>query len=284
MKLRMTGSIRTPHIFAAVFAALLLPLGCGGGGDGGSANGGRGTLQVFMADAPDPTVLRVEVDISRVEAHIGNSWQVLSTTPQTLDLFDLKFKEELIAQAGLPAGRYTQIRFIVDECRVTDSEGTHIANIPSGSQTGIKVNLNFDVPPDDITGVLLDFNVHRSLNRLGNGNYQLRPVVVGVVRVLSGTITGTATDGAGPLWGTVVRAIYKAGPHYPIDTEVNSTTTIQDGRFKIWALMPGTYQLQFSWRDPIDPLIIRTATVNDVAVTANRNTEVGTVALSMPGP
>jgi len=167
---------------------------------------------------------------------------------------------------------------------VTDTEGTHIANIPSGSQTGIKVNLNFDVPPNQITGVLLDFNMQRSLHRLGNGSYQLNPVVAGVVRILSGTITGVATDGANPLAGALVRAIYKAGPNFPIDTEVNSTASSTDGQFKIWALMPGTYQLQFSWTDPIDPLIVRTATVNDVVVTANVNTDVGTVALTVPGP
>src|SRR5688572_7817006 len=259
MKLKLIGSTRILLVLAAMFAALLLPLGCGGGGDG-TASGGRGTLQVFMADAPDPTVLAVEIDISRVEANIGGTWQTISTTPRTLNLFNLKFQEELIAQSDLPAGRYTQIRFIVDEARVTDSEGTHIANIPSGSQTGIKVNLNFDIPENEVTGVLLDFNVSRSLIRLGNGNYQLKPVVVGVVRVLSGTITGVATDGSAPLAGATVRAIYKAGPHFPIDTEVNSTSSVEDGRFKLWALMPGTYQLQFSWRDPIDPLIIRTAT------------------------
>ena len=282
--MKLIGSHRVMLALVAIFAALLLPLGCGGSGDSGAANGGRGTLQVFMVDAPDPTVTSVEVDITRVEAHIGDSWQVLSTTPMTLDLFDVKFKEELIAFADLPAGRYTQVRFIVDECRVTDSEGTHIANIPSGSQTGIKVNLNFDVPANQVTGVLLDFNVHRSLRRLGNGNYQLNPVIVGVVRVLSGTITGVATDGVGPLMGAEVKAIYKAGPHFPVDTEVNSTTSVEDGRFKIWALMPGTYQLQFRWTDPIDPLIIRTATVNDVIVTANTNTDVGTVTLTVPGP
>ena len=281
MKLRLFRSIWTPLLVGTVFVASLLPLGCGGGGDGGSIGSGRGTLQVFMADGTDPTVLAVEVDISRVEAHIGNSWEVLSTTPQTLDLFSVKFTEALIAQAGLPAGHYNQIRFIVDECRVTDSEGTHIANIPSGSQTGIKVNLNFTVPPNDITGVLLDFNVHRSLRRLGNGNYQLRPVVAGVVRILSGTVTGIATDGAAPLAGAVIRAIYKSGPHFPVDTEVNSTTSVEDGRFKVWALMPGTYELQLTWTDPINPLIVRTATVNGVVVTANANTDVGRVTLAL---
>ena len=270
-------SIGLPLFVAAAIAALV-PLGCGGSGSSDGA-AGRGTLKVFMADAPDPDVLAVEVDISRVEAHIDGTWEVLSTTPQTLDLFDVKFTEQLIAQAGLPAGDYTQIRFIVDECRVTDSTGTYVANIPSGSQTGIKVNLNFTVPPNDIVGVLLDFNVHRSLRRLGNGNYQLRPVVAGAVITLSGTITGVATDGTNPLARVVVRAIYKAGPHYPIDTEVNSTTSVVDGRFKIWALMPGTYQLQLSWTDPLDRLIVRSAIVDNVVVTANANTDVGAVAL-----
>jgi len=91
-----TNTIRFTGLLFLLALGLLLPFGCGGGGSDG-ATGGRGTLQVFMADAPDPTILAVEVDISRVEAHIGNSWEVVSSTPRTLDLFSTKFREALIA-------------------------------------------------------------------------------------------------------------------------------------------------------------------------------------------
>ena len=105
------------------------------------------------------------------------------------------------ASSPAPAGHYNQVRLLVTACRVTDADGVHDCNIPSGMQTGIKLNLNYDVNPGDVTGILLDFNVDKSLHKLGTGNYQLQPVIPAVVQVLSGTVTGIVTDGTNPLKG-----------------------------------------------------------------------------------
>lgn len=249
--------------------------GCGGSGLG---TGGQGTLRVFLADSPDPTITSVEIDVSSVEAHLDGNWVTLTTSPKTYDLMELVHDAAVMAAVSVPPGTYTQVRFIVSECRVTDSEGTHIAKIPSGLQTGIKVNLNFTVDPGLITGILLDFNVERSLNKLGNGNYQLQPVIPATIITLSGTISGTVTNGVLPLSNAKVMAIYTAGPNYSIGTEVNASATLADGTFKIWALLPGTYRLDVSWTDPVTQ-ITHTAAVNDVSVIAGEDTAVGTIVV-----
>lgn len=274
---------------AAVLAALsLLFTGCGGGsssGDGSAGTGsvsGRGTLVVTMADAPPaPAVTAVHVTIDRVEAHMNGEWTPIPMTPVTLNLLDLTRVETVLGSASLPAGRYNQVRFFPSQTTVTDAEGTHEVTIPSAEQTGIKVNVDYEIRPDEITTVLLDFNVHKSLHRQGNGKYHMQPVVPAVVKVLSGTITGMVTSGVapgGPLPAAVVAAVYEAGESYPVGTEVNTGVAVADGTFKIWALLPGTYTLNVTYTDPATGAA-RTMTLPGVVVAANQNTEVGALVV-----
>ncbi len=264
----------------ALGALAVASVGCAGGGgsDGGSVSAGTGTLAVRLADAPDPTISALNVTISRVEAHLDGKWQTLDTAPRTINLLDLVKNDTLLAQGTVPAGRYNQVRLFVDSATVTDSEGTHNVTVPSGSRSGIKINLNYTIDPNQVTEILLDFNVHKSLIKQGNGNYRLQPVIPAVVKVLSGTVTGTATDGANPLNNATVKATYAAGPSYVVGTEVNTTSTLQDGTFKLWALLPGTYTLTFTYTDPTTGTV-RTATQADVVVTANTDTPVGSIVL-----
>ena len=268
---------RLSAVIAAV--ALLTPAailsGCGSSSSGSS---GQGTLRVAMVDAPDPSVSSVVVTIDRVEAHVDNDWVTITSGPQTLDLIDLVENEVILGSATLPAGHYTQIRLFPSSATVTDDDGTHPVTIPSGVQTGIKVNVNHDIEPGGITVVLLDFNVHKSFHKLGNGQYHLQPVIPGVVKVISGTITGNVTRSGAPVHGAVVTATYTAGSNYPVGTEVNSTMTLEDGDFKVWALLPGTYTVSASFTDPVTN-VTSTASMTGVVVTANQNTAVGNLAL-----
>jgi hypothetical protein len=283
-KRRQYGRIGAVTVLTAL--ALILA-GCGGGGsssNGGSAGSGRGTLVVAMADAPPaPEVTAVNVTIDRVEAHVNGEWTPLPmAAPVTLNLLDLARVEAVLGSASLPAGSYTQVRFFPTQTTVTDAAGTHDVTVPSAAQTGIKVNVNYEITPDAVTTVLLDFNVNKSLHRQGNGQYHLQPVIPAVVKTLSGTVTGSVTDGAapggGPLPGAVVAAVYEAGDSYPVGTEVNTGVALTDGTFKVWALLPGTYTLRVTFTDPVTSAV-RTVTKTGVVVTANQNTDVGALAV-----
>jgi hypothetical protein len=272
--------------FVAAIAAVpgaLLAGGCGGSSNDGGTTGGGGTsgrLEVYMADAPgDPDVTAVEMTITRVEANLNGGWQTISTTPVDVNLLDLAKQEVLVGANTIPAGRYNQVRFFVEDATVTDETGTHELEIPSAERTGIKVNVNYDVEPNAVTGLLLDFNVYKSIVRTGNGRYKLQPVIPAVVRTASGTITGVVVDGVGtPLAGAVVRAIYEQGPAYPVGTEVNVGTSLSDGSFKIWALLPGVYRLDAIYTDPPTG-IDRVAIKSGVGVSAPNNTDVGTIVI-----
>jgi hypothetical protein len=267
-----------------VLAGLLgvLIAGCSGGSSGGGTNTGtRGTLAVSMVDAPtDPEkVKKVEVTLNRVEANVNGTWTPINFTPVRFNLLDLVTREQALGTLQLPAGSYTQVRFFPDDMEVTDANDVvHDVDIPSGSQTGIKVNVNYDIEPNTLTTILLDVNVKKSLHLLGNGRYQFQPVVQGAVKVLSGTITGsiTNTDGT-PLPGAVVTATYAAGSSYPVGTEVNTAVSrAEDGVFRLWALLPGMYNLSVSYTDPATNAV-RTTTHDGVVVNANQDTNIGAI-------
>jgi hypothetical protein len=255
--------------------------GCGGGGSGSGSGSRTGTLQVAIVDAPALDVASFDVTISKVQAHVidpnnandndDSHFVTLTEGAQTINLYPGTVKvEKLLGSARLPAGRYSQVRLFVTGAEVTNKAGqTFPVTVPSGAQTGIKVNVGYTISPGDITSVLLDFNIARSLVQQGNGNYRLQPVIKGVVKVLSGTITGTVTDAAGtPLVGAVVTATSSAG---------NSTSlTLPDGTFKIWTLLPGTYTLTVGDASGATRAVTA-GTATNLAVQANQNTDAGTL-------
>lgn len=230
-----------------------------------------------MADAPAPSITAFTLTIDRAEVNVNGTWETVSNRTQTFNLLAFAKVPTDLGSANLPAGTYTQVRLFPTVATVTDATGVHIVKIPSGSQTGIKLNVDLTIGPNQVTTILMDFNVNQSLHQLGNGSYQLKPVIPVVVEVLSGTVTGTVTDGTNPLPGTVVTATYTAGTNYALGTVVNTGTSLADGSFKIWALLPGTYTLKLSYTPTSGP--VKTATIAGVVVKADQNTDVGSVTL-----
>lgn len=266
----------------AIASCILATVGCGGGGAGLALGGGAGTLAIRLADAPAPGVTAVDVTITRIDAHIGSQWQTLATPNTTVNLLDLVTHDALLAQAPLPGGSYSQIRIFISSATVTDATGTHNVTIPSSAQTGIKINVDYTIQANTITDILLDFNVAQSLHITGNGTYMLQPVIPAVVKILSGTISGNVTSNGSPAAGASVVATYTAGSSYPLGTQVNSSTTLADGSFQVWALLPGTYDVSFSYTIP-STTTLQTALVSGVIVVAAADTNVGTVILNTPG-
>lgn len=264
-------ALRVMLLLGAIVVSVFLA-GCGGGGTG------NGTLQVAMVDGPDPTITALNITVSKIEANINGAWTPINLSVQTFNLLDLAHSSLVVGSLGLPPGHYTQLRLTPSSATVTDATGTYNVNIPSGSQTGIKINIDHDIVAGQVTTVVLDFNVHKSLLKLGNGNYQLQPVIAGFLQVLSGSISGSVTDGGSVAPGAVVSATYTAGPNYPAGTVVNSSSTLADGTFTIWTLLPGTYTVNATFVDAAN--VTKTAALTGVVVTANHDTAVGALAVA----
>jgi hypothetical protein len=270
-------------------AALLLSgfalAGCGSSGSSGSS-AGTGTMSVRMADAPIDAE-HVNVTFSRVEAHGPDGWKTLfdssapGSAPITLDLKQLVLTDVQLASGPLPAGHYDQIRLMITEVELVKADGsTFGVTVPSGLQTGIKINVNADVPPNAVTELLCDFNVARSVVETppGSNNFLLKPVIPAVVKVMSGTLTGTVMlDGTTPAPNAVVE-VFPANAERVETNMVNSSQTLEDGTFKVWALLGGTYDIRITSADGT-----MTQTLPAVQVTAAQDTALGTVTLA-PAP
>lgn len=251
--------------------------GCGGGGSVAPSSGsGAGTLSVRLADAPDPGVTAVNITVDRVEANVDGAWQPVAVTPQTFNLLDLAKDSSLLGSASLPAGHYSQVRLFVSSPSVTDGAGTHDLTIPSGDQTGIKVLVDYDINANDVTSLLLDFDVSHSVTKTGNGTYHLKPVVRGSVQVLSGNVTGSVSDANGPVKGATVSLTPAGGT--PAGTDP-STQTLDDGTFKLWGVKPGSYDVHVTFTDP-NTSSTETGAASAVSVTADQDTDAGTITLA----
>ncbi|OWW21047.1 DUF4382 domain-containing protein [Noviherbaspirillum denitrificans] len=238
----------TPLLTAGLSATVLLTA-CGGGG-GGDSTVAAGTLKVSLTDAPSCGFDNVFVTVSKVRVHKSSDaadtdagWsEIVLTAPRKIDLLGLvNGKLEDLGQTSLPAGTYNQVRLVL-----VPNTGTTAANsvvptggsetalvTPSGVQSGIKLNGNFEVGAGATTDIALDFDACKSFVKRGNGSFSLKPVIRLIPMVASGAISGYVDKSA-------------AGPQTLVSAQVNGVTvrsTVPDseGFFSLSPLEAGTY-------------------------------------------
>ncbi|MEX0680428.1 MAG: DUF4382 domain-containing protein [Balneolales bacterium] len=261
--------VRIP--IAVFMGSLILFTGCGT-----NSGSGTGSMTVEMADAPIDSAEAVNVFIERVEVNReGNSdsWVTLSEPQQEYDLLELtNGATTVIGSAELEAGTYPQIRLILsnDGHSVEVDENVHEMFIPSGAQTGIKLNINAEIQEDIEYVLLLDFDASRSVVEAGQNDqhpYILKPVIKATEKAITGNIEGTINPAEA--W-PVVYAI--ADP----DTLASTIADTSNGYFKLIGLVDGTYDVSIDPRNDD----YSGETVSDVEVTVEETNNIGTVDLS----
>ncbi|HKA24316.1 MAG TPA: DUF4382 domain-containing protein [Candidatus Eisenbacteria bacterium] len=267
---------------------LLLPLVWLVGCSSGNTMSGSGTMRIRMTDKPGPgnveavNLVVTEVSVRAEEGTVTESdsdtvaitdtggWQVLSTTTKTYDLLTLQNGVfTTIGEGTLPAGTYTQIRLKLGAGSTIVVDGTtYPLKVPSGMQSGLKLNGTFVVPAGGNTDVGLDFDASRSIHETGNGKWMLKPVI----RV----IPISAPPAAGAIHGTVQPAGVATGIFaIQAPDTVASGSAGADGQFTISVLPPGGYSVAFH---PASGF--RDTTLTNVMVTAGTTTELDTVRLT----
>ncbi|TXC65555.1 DUF4382 domain-containing protein [Piscinibacter aquaticus] len=179
-----------PGILAAAATAALLAA-CGGGGSSSTA---PGTLRPALTDAPacgfdevNVTVQKVRVHQSSTAADGDSGWSEVVLNPaRKLNLLDLT--NGVLAELGqteLPAGTYSQLRLqlasnsgaapLANSLVLTGGDGSEIPlDTPSAQQSGLKMNLNLTVRPNELADPVLDFDACKSVVVRGNsGRYNL---------------------------------------------------------------------------------------------------------------
>src|ERR1044072_6304598 len=171
----MTGSMILSLVWTLVVSTIVFALaGCSGGG-GGSADAGR----VFLSntDAPVDDASSVVIQFSGVafkrEGEAAEVVQTLSPSPRQLNLLEYQEGRAALLLDGvtLPAGKYGWVRLIVDnQQNVRDSYITRTTGeecelrVPSGAESGLKLNRGFTLPADGSVALTIDFDLRKSIH------------------------------------------------------------------------------------------------------------------------
>jgi subtilisin family serine protease len=140
------------------------------------------------------TTTRVEIVMSDSPTGATRIYKVPGTENLQLPLiFDTSNKAFTTATLPIPPGLVHQVRLITDGAEIRGpaaKNGTDVATVPSGPQTGIKIELEsgeaFQIKANEVTKIAVDFLVSHQINRPGGG-FHFKPT-------LKATLVEASTD------------------------------------------------------------------------------------------
>lgn len=144
--------------------------------------GREGQMSVQMTDAPGDYA-KVNVDIKSVFVHYASTdaWVELKSKAGVYNLLDFQNEVSVLITdtVTIPVGRINQMRLVLgsNNTIVLNDSSTFALSIPSGEQSGIKINVDADVIANQHTGLLIDFDAALSVHVTGNGQYMMQPVI-----------------------------------------------------------------------------------------------------------
>ncbi len=232
----------------------------------------EGTLKLNLTDAPIDAnnVTGVYITITEIQYHLDGEWKTFDefVGPQTHDLLELSGGNfVLLGEFTLPAGHYTQIRFMLDIAEIDmgpptnpgcyielndDDEDIEPLFVPSGGETGYKAIGQFTVPENGEVEITADFDVRRAVVEAGP-LYVLLPTIRLVVNDQAGSIVGSITNDS--TYTDIVVFAYEDGDwtaaeaNDPVGEEsrfpnaVTSGKMDDEGDYVLAFLAAGTYDL-----------------------------------------
>lgn len=286
--------------------ALLQVQGCSGGG-GSSAS--TGTLKLAITDKASTDFQNVVISIREIRVVPAGKENapdndpalpvvVSFATPKVIDVMQLQFVQQALGDVVLPAGTYSQIRLILEpnpngqqqpaNYLVLTSDPTNKIPLttPSAQQTGLKILGPFEIKPDTINALMIDFDPNTAIVARGNGAYNFKPTGIRLVRMsdmltqfgsISGTVSSTFKD-----WSSATVSVKRRG-------DINDADPIAAG--KIFSnYTSGAWQSPFTtFVPPSNPTVsyktfisangFRLYSSSAVSVVQGQTTDLGTIPL-----
>jgi len=152
----------------------------------------QGNFRLSLTDALNDTFESIMIVLKEVKIHSGTDenagWLDIATDTKEIDLLKLQVGvSKILGDATQKEGTYNQLRLVIEKVEPKLKEGEKgELKIPSGAQTGLKINLNLEVKANSKYVVVLDFNAEESIKEKGNGNaknekiperFMLNPVI-----------------------------------------------------------------------------------------------------------
>ena len=237
-----------------------------------STGTGDARLSVRITDAPSDYFDSAVVYIGEV-AIIPDEGEpvIVSEEGGRFDLLDLQNGVTAsLGELDIEPGDYLQLRLIVDSAYVglagdlefNDGTTERSLRVPSGAQTGIKINLDAADGDDQNPGVtiaagetvlVVDFDVEKNFVFQGNpdtpaglNGVMFTPTLRAVVTDIAGSISGTVLDGGGsPVVGaTVLADLTTSEALEALQTTEASAVTDSAGAYTVMFLAPGEYDVR----------------------------------------
>jgi len=237
--------LKVTTVLAAATVALLQVTGCGGGGGGAVPVASTGTLKLSITDKMSDNFQNVVISIREIRVvpagrenapdnDPGLPLVVRFETPRVIDVMRLQFVQEALGDVILPSGTYSQIRLILEPN--SNGQGQQPANYlvlksdlttkkslttPSAQQSGLKVLGPIEIKPGVINAVMIDFDPNTAIVDRGNGEYNLKPTGIRLVRMsevlsqygsISGVVSSTFKD-----WSSATVSVKRRGAINDID-------------------------------------------------------------------
>ncbi len=241
--------MRRPSALLTNGIALLAIAACNG-----TTGPGMGQLNVHLTDAPLAGIASAMVRITKVYLIGGGDASgprfTITDTPHDYDLLTLQNgATALLGSASIPVGDYTQLRLVVGQATVTlapgmtfsDGSTSKTVKIPSGMESGIKVNFSgpVHIHPGQ-TDLVVDFDVSRNFVFTGGSSSPtgvlFTPVLHASVMDVAGSISGTSSPPSAMARLFAIRTT-PTGPDTVTSAQADATT----GAYKLWFLPPATY-------------------------------------------
>lgn len=301
------------QIFLLLSTGLLLAA-CGSG-DSAGTDTNLVTLKITDAAVDDADNVWVEFSSVTFKSVDDEEFSFNLDPAQRINLLALQGSESqsLVENVEIPAGNYNQIRLAVNaefdsvmDSYITINGTPYELRVPSGSQSGLKLNTPFTVAEgtvgmtvaDENSVYTIDFDLRKSIvNPGGQPGYFLKPVLRLVQNINTGTISGnvdqnlllgTNCSDNDPLTGNAVYVF--AGENItPDDIDGNEpepvTTALvnfnnQSGiySYEVGFLPEGSYTLALSCSADLDNIdtddsAVLFDAVDNVSVIAGENTE-----------
>ncbi len=198
------------YIFLTLFGTtMLIACSSGAGNDTNTAGGGRGGIQngflsLAITDAPIDDAAEVWVRFDGVELKPASTENVVTLTfkpPMEINLLALQGqnKVQMLTNATLPAGNYDWIKLkvtakndgLLDSYIKLDDNSVHELDMPSGSESGLKIIGGLEVIANTPKSMTIDFDLRKSIVMTGVAQYTLIPVLRLVDDTAVGSIEGT---------------------------------------------------------------------------------------------
>lgn len=277
----------TSYFFIPTTLAMAMTLNaCGGGSSSSTSRSGASsepsTLTISITDSVIDSAQEVWIQFTGVtiQPADGDAIDFTFNNAKDINLLSLQGTRhtDLVHDETVPLGNYDWIRLNVnasndgnnDSYIKLDDGSVHELWIPSGSQTGLKINTGFEVTETNELKLMIDFDLRKSVVESA-GEYKLRPTLRMVdmddVSNITGSIdlsliTDASCSDADPTTGNAVYLFEGANimaddmdnqtPEPLTSARVELNTSSGDYEYMIAFIPEGDYTLAFTCQADLD--------------------------------